>query len=190
MPRASATGAASIRRRWRSRARWGSNPSPAGTCCCRVRVTPQNSPVFCLALKLRTRRRATRLGRAVCRVCCRQELIGSSTRPMRGSPQSHSRSAPTTSRATASRTTRLSRSRCRRASMAPISRVSSRRCFWRATSSTRRPTTWGRPSSRMRCATSRVSMTPRSSRSWATISCGRTSRSFTRSAARRRSRRG
>ena len=104
-------------------------------------------------------RNAVPAGRAA-RRCCRPAPIASPMRrTMRGSRRSPSRSAPIASRATARRERQGRRaSCCRTASTATSSRASSKASRSPATSSTRRPTTWARPSSRPPRARSPSSM--------------------------------
>ena len=86
---------------------------------------------------------------AGCRSNCRAASTASPTiRTMRGWRRSPSLSAPIVSRATTNPRHARSSSICRRASTARISSAWSRRSSWCAILSTRRRTTWDRPSSR------------------------------------------
>ena len=184
-PRAARFARARLRRRRRLRAEGRPPPAAAG----RGRRARRR------AVRARARRRRrtrTCSGRERSPASCRRAPIASPMpRTIRSSRRSPSRSAATASRATASRSDKESGSNCPATSTATISPASSRASTWRATSSTRRPTTWGRQNSKRPRARSRAATAPACAPIVGDdLARARISRSSMRSAARRHARRG
>ena len=121
----------------------GSSQSRAGMSCFPMQRAV--SPRCCSAATRRRRPGAIRFLPGGCPACCRAASIAlPMPRRRRGLRRSPLRSAPTVSAATARSRQKRCASKSPTGSTATSSRASSRRCISRATSSTRRPTTWGR----------------------------------------------